>query len=191
MANHVSQYLSIKSELTKEGREVWNKILGRLDRDETANDHEKHLGFIFFDSYDEMDLSTMCDLVGAKWAYCTDRDESGLSMYSAWSPCIEFCTYLAEQIGHVDAGVQLALTYEDEFNNFVGAAIFDAGGLEDQAELESDELIDMILEDDEELRAHFDPEEREFDEEGQEMLWEMQWDFIANWQWKAIESMLS
>ena len=190
MANHVSQYLSIKSELTKEGREVWNKILGRLDRDETANDHEKHLGFIFFDSYDEMDRENMCDLVGAKWAYCTDRDEDGMSMYSAWSPCIEFCTYLAQEIGKVDADVQLALTYEDEFCNFIGCAVFDTGGLYDQAELESDEFIDMILEDDEELRAHFDPEEREFDEEGQEMLWEVQWDRISDWQYNALEEML-
>ena len=190
MANHVSQYLSIKSEMNEKGREVWNEILGRLDRDETANDHEKHLGFIFFDSYDEMDREGMCDLVGAKWAYCTDRDESGLSMYSAWSPCIEFCTYLAEQIGHVDAGVQLALTYEDEFNNFVGAAIFDAGGLEDQAELESDEFVDMVLEGDEELQAHFNAEEREFDDEGLEMFWEVQWDRISDWQYNTLEAML-
>ena len=47
MANHVSQYLSLRSELNEKGREVWNQILGRLDNDDTANDHEKHLGFIF------------------------------------------------------------------------------------------------------------------------------------------------
>lgn len=190
MANHVSQYLSLRSELNEKGREVWNQILGRLDRDDTAHDHEKHLGFIFFDSYDEMDRTNMCELVGAKWAYCTDRDETGMSMYSAWSPCIEFCSYLAEQIGHVDAGVQLALTYEDEFCNFIGCAVFDAGGMYDQAELESDEFIDMCLENDEELQAHFDPEEREFDEEGQEMLWEVQWDRISDWQHNALEAML-
>lgn len=190
MANHVSQYLSLKSELNEKGREVWNQILGRLDNDDTADDHEKHLGFIFFDSYDEMDRTNMCELVGAKWAYCTDRDEDGLSMYSAWSPCIEFCAYLAEQIGHVDAGVQLALTYEDEFCNFIGAAVFDAGGLYDQAELESDEFVDMVLEGDEELQAHFDSEEREFDEEGQDMFYEVQWDRISDWQYNALESML-
>ena len=111
-------------------------------------------------------------------------------MYSAWSPCIEFCTYLSEQIGIVDAGVQLVLTYEDEFCNFIGTALFDAGGLEDQEELEGDEFIDMILEDDDELRAHFDPELREFDDEGLEMLWEVQWDRISDWQWNATERML-
>lgn len=189
MANHVSQYLSIRSELSKEGREMWNNLMARLDRDD-AGDHEKHLGFMFWESYDDMNRENMCDNVGAKWAYRTDHDEGGMSMYSAWSPCLEFCSYIAEQIGQVDPGVQLALTYEDEFCNFIGAAIFDAGGLEDQVELDSDEFIDMILEGDEELQAHFDPEEREFDEEGQEMLWEVQWDRISDWQWNSLESML-
>ena len=77
MANHVSQYLSVKS-ISEEGLKVWNEILGRLDRDDTAHDHEKHLGFIFFDSYDDMDRTNMCEQVGAKWAYCTDRDDSDL-----------------------------------------------------------------------------------------------------------------
>ena len=189
MANHVSQYLSLRSDLNEKGREVWNEIMSRLNRDDTQGG-EKHLGFVFFDSYDEMTRENMCDLIGAKWAYLTDHDESGLSMYSAWSPCIEFCTYLSEQIGIVDAGVQLVLTYEDEFCNFIGTALFDAGGLEDQEELEGDEFIDMILEDDDELRAHFDPELREFDDEGLEMLWEVQWDRISDWQWSATERML-
>ena len=190
MANHVSAYLSVRN-ISEEGQVVWDKIVSDLEAKRNENEYEVHLGHFIFENFDDdWDFNRMCDEIGAKWAYMTDADESGMAMYSAWSPCIEFCTYLAEQIGHVDAGVQLALTYEDEFCNFIGCAIFDAGGLEDQSELEGDEFVDMVLEDDDELRAHFDAEEREFDEEGQDMFYEVQWDRISDWQYNTLEAML-
>ena len=124
MANHVSGYLSIRT-ISEEGQKVWDKIVSDLEAKKEVGDYEIHLGHYIFENFDDdWDFNRMCEEIGAKWAYATDWDESGMAMYSAWSPCGEFVEDVAMRIGEVDESVQIVLTYEDEFPNFVGVATF-------------------------------------------------------------------
>tara|TARA_Y100000361_G_scaffold121838_1_gene113915 strand:+ start:1261 stop:1836 length:576 start_codon:yes stop_codon:yes gene_type:complete len=81
------------------------------------------------------------DNCGAKWVNLEDADESYLQGYSAWSPPIPMLEHLAKF-----AGVELRMTYEDEFRNFIGVAWADDEGLSSYHEIEGNDLTDQMLE---------------------------------------------
>jgi len=80
------------------------------------------------------------DNCGAKWVNLEDADESYLQGYSAWSPPIPMLEHLAKF-----AGVELRMTYEDEFRNFIGVAWADDEGLSSYEELEGGDLNQLLL----------------------------------------------
>ena len=184
MANHVSGYLSVQT-ISEEGQKVWDKIISDLEAKKDESDYEIHLGHYIFENFDDdWDFNRMCDEIGAKWAYATDMDESGMAMYSAWSPCGEFVEDVAMKIGEVDSNVQIVLTYEDEMPNFVGVATFNVDGLVSDNGLEIEELLEMCRDRDEELAALWNEEDEEWTDEDQawEILHEIQWEVIQDWQ---------
>lgn len=184
MANHVSGYLSIRN-ISEEGQQVWDKIVSDLEAKQKEGEYEIHLGHYVFDDLEkDWDFNTMCEEVGAKWAYATDMDESGMAMYSAWSPCVEFCQNIAQKIGEVDETVKLVLTYEDEFPNFAGVATFDKDGTNTDNQIDWDDISRIIRDNDEELAKLWNEEEEEYTDEdaANDILCEIQWDYINEWQ---------
>ena len=189
MANHVNGYLSVRI-ISEEGQKVWDEyVVGTLEKGKGLNNYEVHLGHFLFKSdetgeFTDWDFNKMCEEVGAKWAFATDWDESGVSVYSAWSPIIPFAEHVAETIGKVDPSVQLVLTYEDEFPNFVGVTTFTKDGMDTDNFLESEELLEIMRNNDYELDALWDEDEEEWKDEDAawDLIYETQWDTINMWQ---------
>ena len=184
MANHVQGYLSVRT-ISEEGQKVWDKIVADLESHRGEDEYETHLGHFIFEDFDnDWDFNRMCDEIGAKWAYAQDMDECGMSMYSAWSPCLEFAETVAMRIAEVDPSVALTLTYEDEMPNFVGVATFTKDGMDTDNCLESEELHEMMRSDVPELAELWDEEEQEWTDEDAawDLINDVQWDFINNWQ---------
>jgi hypothetical protein len=188
MANHVSGYISLEN-ASEAAQKVWDEfVLGTIEKHK--DQYETHLGNFLFEEKDgefiDWDFNKMCDEIGAKWAYANDADECGLSFYSAWSPVGGFCELIASKIAEVCEDFRLVMTYEDEFPNFVGVAVYDHTGLDEDYYLESDELMQMILEEDAELNELYDHDEGDWkegkEEEAWEILSEIQHDFVADWQ---------
>ena len=193
MANHVNNYLDIR-QISDEGRKVWQEVF--LDRMQNPERRVFDLREFFFDIDDEgnfidFDWSIIEEKVGAKWASVEDGHEDGLNVCSAWSSIVPFADHVAKVIGEVDPDVQLVLTYEDEMPNFVGVATFTAEGLDTDNEIEWDDLRDEILNNHEEIRELWDAEEEDWHEgmedEGNELIWEVQWDTINDWQMDNID----
>lgn len=195
MANHVNGYLSVR-QISEEGQKVWDEyVVGTLEKSRGIGGraYDTHLGYFIFESDDEgeftnWDFNTMCDEVGAKWAYAEDFDECGISMTSAWSPCLPFCEMIAQKIAEVDPSVQLVLTYEDEFPNFVGVATFSKGGMDNDDYIEWDGLRSIMIEENEDLAVLWNEDEEEWtdDDAAFDILCEVQWDVIAEWQQSNI-----
>lgn len=195
MANHVSAYLQVQS-ISEEGQKVWDEyVQGTLDKN-VRDLHEAHLGHFIFDCDEEgeftnWDFNTMCEEIGAKWAYATDWGEDFVNTYSAWSPVLDWAELVARKIGEVDPDVELVLTYEDEFPNFVGVATFTAEGMVADNSIESDELLELIMDDNPELREMYDEDECTWKEgkedEAHDILMDVQWDKINEWQENNVE----
>ncbi len=197
MANHVSGYLSVRT-ISEEGQKVWDEyVIGTLEKYKGigSRQYDAHLGFFLADHVnddgdilmangEQLTRSEMCEEIGAKWAYAEDYDECGMSMQSAWSPCVEFCQKIAQKIGEVDETVQLVLTYEDEFPNFVGVATFEHYGTCSDLSIEWDELHELMRSEIPELAALWDEDEEEWTDEdaASDILCDTQWDVINDWQ---------
>ena len=184
MANHVSGYLSIRN-ISEEGQKVWDKIVSDLQAKQKDGEYEVHLGHYLFEDLDrDWDFNRMCEEIGAKWAYATDMDEDGMAMYSAWSPCGEFVESVAKRIAEVDESIQITLTYEDEMPNYVGVSTFNKDGLVYDNFLEIDDLQQICRDRDSELAVLWDEETEEWTDEDQawDILHEIQWDVINDWQ---------
>lgn len=189
MANHVSAYLSVV-EISEEGQKVWDKfVTGKLDelREKEEGDYaEVHLMNFIWDNDDDYDRNEMCERIGAKWAYATDWDECGVATYSAWSPVGPWAEWIAKEIGKVDPNVELRLTYEDEFPNFVGVARYNSLGEYADNYIEVDELLEFIRDRNPDLAEMWDEESEDWKEgkedEASDYLWEIQWEEIQQWQ---------
>ena len=184
MANHVSGYLSIQT-ISEEGQKVWDEIVSDLEAKKNTGEYEIHLGHYIFEDFDnDWDFNRMCDEIGAKWAYATDMDESGMAMYSAWSPCGEFVEDVAMKIGEVDSDVAIVLTYEDEMPNFVGVATYNKDGLVEDNVLEHDELMEIMKEQEPRLVELWNEDDEEWTDENEawDLIHEIQWDIISDWQ---------
>lgn len=194
MANHVTGYLSIL-QVSEEGQKVWDKIVSDLEGNRREGDYEVHLGFFIADSVtddgdilmangEQLTMNDMIEEIGAKWAYMSDADEYGMSMYSAWSPCLDFVDKVATMIGKVDPDVQITLTYEDEMPNFVGVATFTAKGMNVDNVLDHDEIMAVMKIHEPRLQELWDEDEDDWtdEEEAYDLISDIQWDIINEWQ---------
>jgi len=190
VANHVSGYLSVRN-ISEEGQKVWDEyVVGTLDKNKGLNEYEVHLGHFLFKSdettgeFTNWDFNEMCEGTGAKWAYATDWEESGVSVYSAWSPVLEWSSMIAQKIGEVDPDVQLVMTYEDEMPNFVGVCTFNKEGVDTDNTLDGEDMIEMCRDQDPELAALWDEESEDWtdDDAAWDIMHEIMWDIINGWQ---------
>lgn len=187
MANHVQGYLSIR-EISEEGQKVWDEIVSHLNSKLKEGAYEVHLGNYIFEEKDgefiDWDFTQMCDEIGAKWAFATDFNEYGMSMYSAWSPCLEFVESVAKRIGEVDPSVQMVLTYEDEMPNYIGVATYTSKGMNVDNCLEHDDMMDILKQEEPRLVELWDEDNEEWTDEDEawELIQDTQWDVISGWQ---------
>jgi hypothetical protein len=189
MANHVSSYLSVVS-ISEEGQKVWNKFvtdkLDELRKKEESEWAEVHLMNFIWDNDEDYDRQEMCERIGAKWAYATDWDEGGVATYSAWSPVGPWAEWIGKEIGKVDPSVELRLTYEDEFPNFIGVATYNKDGEASDEYIEWDEFLQWMISRDDELAEMYDEDACDWKEgkedEANDILCDIQWEEIQEWQ---------
>ena len=114
-----------------------------------------------------------------------------MNVCSAWGPIVPFAEHVAEVIGKVDPSIRIALTYEDEFPNFVGVATFTSEGLDTNTDWEWDEIRDRMIRDYQELRDLWDEEEEDWiedkEDEANDIMSEIQWETIHDMQYEGIE----
>lgn len=187
MANHVNSYLRFMY-LNESGKEKLNEVIKRMES-RRGDDYECHLGYAFVEDLSDIDITWMCDNVGAKWAYATDMDEYAFAMYSAWSAPTEFAEWLIKVIAEGNnPEVVGILTYEDEMPNFIGVQAYNKDGNFDGCDMDSEEIIRERMEEDPQLRELWDEEEEWFTDDGEEYR-EYLYDWIHEWQERTVDGM--
>ena len=186
MANHVDGYLSIQA--NEEGMKAFKTIIDKLSDKQAEGEPtwgEVHLGDLFFDDLDDERLTRdwMCDNIGAKWAYAREWDEDGMSMYSAWGPCGEFAEWVVKEVCKADPDATGRLEYQDEMPNYIGVATYNKEGMEDDTCIEWDEIQEICMEQDPELKELWDEDNGEWKDEeaAYDLLWEIKWDVASEW----------
>ena len=186
MANHVYSNLSVV-QISIEGQKVWDSIIERI---ENLGDN-KHLTGLFYEADENgywivPEGEYAGDKVGAKWSFPQDWDETHLSVESAWSPVIPLAEYIAKEIGKVDPSVQLVMTYEDEFPNFIGVTTFTAKGMDTDNDIDQDDIREMIFTQYPDIREMWDEDECDWKEgqedEGYDAMSDVQYDVMNAWQ---------
>jgi len=191
MANNVSNSLSVV-QISPEGQKVWDSIIARID----ALPEGKHLTGLFYEADSDgywivPEGEWAGDKVGAKWAFPCDYDDEFISIESAWGPVIPLAAYIAEEIGKVDPDVKLVMNYEDEFPNFIGVTTFTAEGVDCDNDLDWDDIRDLIFSKYEDIREMWDEDECDWkegkEEEGYDMMTDVQWEVMNEWQEENTE----
>jgi len=74
--------------------------------------------------------------------------------------------------------------------NFVGVQVYTKEGLYDGEELDSEELLEHYMIAAPELKEEYDAEEEEFTDKGYDILSDVQWECINDWQYtRSLEMM--
>jgi hypothetical protein len=187
MANFVNTNVYF-AELNEDGEKELQKILSRV-REPRENSDQRCFGDIFVDgkdgspSYEETEtIAFMHDAVGPKWCYFEDIEDNSFRTVSAWSWPQEGLEWIFEKLSDVDPNFIAVVTYEDESPNFIGASVYTAEGLYDDYEESYEELVAIMLERFEELNEHWDEEEEEFTEEGNDIFYENLYEVISELQ---------
>ena len=191
MANNVNNYLRVVT-ISTEGQKVWDSFVKRIE----ALPDRGHLTGLFYEADEDgywivPEGEYASENVGAKWAFADDIDDDFMNIESAWSPVIPLAEHIAQEIGKVDPSVQLVMTYEDEMPNFVGVTTFNAEGIDVDNDIDWDELRDRIINQYEEINERWDAEEGDWhegqEEEGEDMMREIIWDVVCDWQSENTE----
>jgi len=191
MANNVNNYLAV-DQISPEGQKVWDSFVKRIE----ALPGNGHLTGLFYeadsDGYWIVPEGVWAgDAVGAKWAFSHDLDEYGMNIESAWSPVVSLAEHIAEEIGKVDPDVRLVLTYEDEMPNFIGVTTFTADGVDTTNDIDYDDIQEMIFSQHPDIRELWDEDEGEWKEgkedEGWDLMTDVQWDIMNDWQMNNTE----
>jgi hypothetical protein len=168
MANHVYTYLKFDN-LSPPGTkalqdlyEQWTPLKSSWDREVSVSD------IMFGPESEDATYENMCEVVGAKWAYVTDYDCEGITMYSAWSVPEGFIRQIVETVGNHDPDVIALAFYEDEYHNFVGVDLYTKDGMEDGSSMDGDELFGHMMETYPFLAEEWDEEEQIWKDEGEQ-----------------------
>lgn len=188
MANYVNSYISITN-VSEEGQKFWDDLVKRIS-EFPRDSWETHLGYFLKSDLSEVTRSEMCDFCGAKWAYASDFDETGMRINSAWSPVREFVEWIAEGLAEVDPEAIIQYTYEDEMPNFIGAEVYTNGELEDAVEDSWEDILERLLEENQELREVWDSEGEEWTDDG-DLIHEYLWEYIDSWQHRFITDVVN
>ena len=186
MANHVSSTLTF-SAISKEGESVVQETIDNM-RSRSGGQYDIPLGYAFVEDLQLADSDFMCENIGAKWAYLNDCDVSFMAFESAWVPPVEFVEHLIEKIASVDENVVACFRYEDEMPNFIGAQVYTSEGLYDAEEIDWEEILEKIFVSEPELKEEYD-DENGFSEQGENILSEVKYELMQEWQNDALNTM--
>jgi len=181
MANHVHtsvEFQRINESAKNRLKELYSKV--------RQDSHYQWFGDIFQTdelSYEKLETyDWTIPNIGAKWCYFEDKDEDFFSTESAWDAPIDGIEKLLEDLSQYDNKMITVVRYEDEFPNFIGAAVYVGNRQIDSRQDESDEILEMAMErfpDD--LKGKFDFETGEWETEEAEDFWrEVQWEFMVD-----------
>lgn len=192
MANNVNTYVSFER-ISDAGVEKLKELISRIRTDGNT----RWLGDMWVDgkegspTYEDTEqYSWTTENIGPKWNYVEDFGEDYLSIVSAWSTPSEGIAWIVEKIASVDKDVRVTVTYEDEMPNFYGAAVYDAEGLVDYIEWDSDELTEDMQAEHPELVEHWDADEEEGDDEYWDLWNDCVWEFMSEKQYEWIQACL-
>ena len=192
MANHVNTYVYFES-ISDAGKQKLEQLYTRIRKDTSYSwfgdmwvDGEE--GSPSYEETEKYDWTTK--VIGPKWSYLEDYGDDFMSLTSAWSAPLDGIDWVVQQIAEVDPNVIARVTYEDEFPNFFGAALYTADGQYDIEEWDDGELRTMLLEEHPEMAEHWDEDEEECDDEYWDMYQEHCWEKVNDVQNDAIVDML-
>ena len=191
MANNVNNNLGV-IQISEEGQKVWDGIMSRIDDLENG-----HLTGLFYEADSDgrwilpEGVFYAGDAVGAKWAYRTDCDDTFINIESAWSPVIPLAEWIAKEIGKVDPDVKLTMTYEDEMPNFIGVTNFTDDGIDTDNDIDADDLQEYLFDKHPDIRELWDYDECDWkegkEEEGYDIMTDVQWEVYDEWQCENTE----
>jgi hypothetical protein len=183
MANHVNTWVKFER-LNDAGKAKLQELYSRV----RTNDDRPWFGDMWgLDPTVSDTYAWNCDNVGPKWCYFEDREEDCFQTTSAWSYPEQGISWLIEQLAEVDPNVLAYVTYEDEMPNFFGCWFFDANGIYDGYEWDSEEI--------EQLMRQEHPALLELDEEEQsDEYWDLWsdniWELVAEKQYEVYQSII-
>lgn len=191
MANHVDSHLYFHR-ISEDGKKRFGELVNRFDTYKQG--YECHLAHMWYDDLEEAfsnESFSMHESVGAKWAYATDWDDDYISIYSAWQGVSPFIEYMVAEVAKVDPNIIAVYHYSDEMPNFTGTIIYNSEGADDAAELDYEDIRELMMDENEELSSHYDEEEEDFNEEGAEMFRELVWEWVSDWQSAQSNEMIT
>lgn len=190
MANHVRtsvQFHRINDEAKNRLKELYSKV-------RTDSDYQWFADMFQSDelSYEELEkYDWTIPNVGAKWCYFEDKEEDYFITESAWDAPIDGIERLLEDLSKYDPTMITVVQYEDEFPNFIGAAVYRSNNQIDSRQDEWDEIIECAMASNEELAGKFDAETGEWKDEESETFWyDIQWEFMNDLMDDFIEETL-
>jgi hypothetical protein len=184
MANHVNTWVKFER-LNDAGKAKLQELYARV---RNVDDNRPWFGDMWgldptvSDTYD-----WNCDNVGPKWCYFEDREEDCFQTTSAWSYPEQGISWLIEQLAEVDPNVLAYVTYEDEMPNFFGCWFFDANGIYDGYEWDSEEIEQLMRQ---EHPALLELDEEEQSDEYWDLWSENIWELVAEKQYEVYQSII-
>ena len=118
------------------------------------------------------------DNVGTKWCYFDEFDNDYFVTQSAWDWPSDGVEWVVTQVAKAQPNIVAEVQYDDEMPNFVGAAVFTKDGLYEDFQLDYDELRLGIMDEHEDIAAEWNDEEEEFSEEGNDLFYDVLYDYI-------------
>lgn len=206
MANHVNTYVSLVFDNEEAGKAKLQELYSRLDGWGEEYKYDWNLHDIFgVPETDELDehgnatgpgtYSWNIEHMGAKWAYIEDAEEEGFRIVSAWGVPTDAVEFIVKELAEVDSDVRAEITAEDEFPNWVYAAVADSDGIYDAEEWQWEEIIEHLRDTYTEISSGWDEENDDFfdNDEGEsarDFMYDVLWEEISEWQMGKIEDMI-
>jgi hypothetical protein len=206
MANHVNTYVSLVFDNEEAGKAKLQELYSRLDGWGDENKYDWDLCGIFgVPETDELDehgnatgpgtYSWNIEHMGAKWAYIEDADEESFRIMSAWGVPTDAVEFIVKELAEVDPDVRAEITAEDEFPNWVYAAVADSDGIYDAEEWQWEEIIEHLRDTYTEISSGWDEENDDFSdndagEAARDFMYDVLWEEISEWQMGKIEDMI-
>ena len=180
MANNVNTHVNF-DRISDEGKA---KLLELISRVRTDGNYlwlsdmwvDGKEGSPTYEQTEKYDWTT--EFIGPKWNYIEDSGDDYISIVSAWGWPEKGIEWIMGEIGEVDPSVRALVSYEDEMPNFFGAAVFEADGLVDYIEWDSDEIQEMMHEEFPELLEMWD---EDINEPTDDEYWEIHNENIYEW----------
>ena len=206
MANHVNTYVSLVFDNEEAGKAKLQELYSRLDGWGEEGKYDWNLHDIFgVPETDELDehgnatgpgtYSWNIEHMGAKWAYLEDADEESFRIMSAWGVPTDAVEFIVKELAEVDPDVRAEITAEDEFPNWVYAAVADSDGIYDAEEWQWEEIDEHLRDTYAEISSGWDEENDDFfdnddGEAARDFMYDVLWEEISEWQMGKIEDMI-